>query len=124
MKLFNSKFVLFLAGFVVAAIASTAIARASALEGRWEFVLTTTVGECEKQLGGSFVVKGLDVDPDPKSVLKAAGALEKDGNMWSRLSNGNDIYRIQGRFRGAAASGAWSNGARYCGGTWRASRSR
>jgi len=36
----------------------------------------------------------------------------------------NDVYRIQGRFRGPTASGAWSNGLRYCGGNWRATRVR
>lgn len=105
-------------------IFSFSSAQAAGFDGRWEFVLTTTVGTCEKTLPGAFAVRGLDIDPDSKSPLKAAGALEKNGSMWSRLSAGEHVYRIQGRFRGAGASGAWSSGSRYCGGNWHASRMR
>ena len=114
-----------LAGFGIALVwLAASPAQATGFDGRWEFVLTTTVGECEKALPGAFTVRGLDIDPDGQSPLKAAGAIEKSGSMWSRLTAGQHVYRIQGRFRGAAASGAWSSGSRYCGGNWRASRVR
>lgn len=116
---------------VLAALAGACLAapaaQGSQFDGRWNVVLTTTAGDCEKAIPGSFAVKGLDIAHDGKSSLFGAGAIEKNGSMWSRFvhpENRSDIYRMQGRFRGATASGAWSNGLRYCGGTWRATRVR
>lgn len=110
-----------------AAAASFAIAlpaEAKKFDGRWTFVLTTEVGKCEPAISGAFVVAADDIAPDATSPLKADGAVEPNGSMWVRFSAGDDQYRAQGRLTAAGGSGVWSSGSRYCGGKWRATRTR
>ena len=93
-------------------------------DGRWDIVLTTDVGKCEPQIGAAMLVKADDISPDTESPMRADGAVEANGTMWVRFSSGQDQYRAQGRLTSAGGSGVWSSGSRYCGGKWRATRSR
>ena len=116
--------VILAAGSVFCLASQTGQASAQAFDGRWNVVLTTSVGQCEPSLPSVFLVKGHDILADTRGELRADGQVERNGDMWMRLSRGNDQYRAQGRFRGGSGEGAWSSGSRYCGGRWRATRVR
>ncbi|MGE3642710.1 MAG: hypothetical protein AB7F96_02530 [Beijerinckiaceae bacterium] len=81
--------------------------------------IVTTVGKCEKTIAARFVVRGDDIISDRASALIAEGAVEKNGTMWARMAKDRDLYRLQGKLKGATGSGAWSSNTRLCGGTWR-----
>ncbi len=97
-------------------------ASASAREGNWHLDIVTTVGKCEKHLQAGFAVRNDDVLPDPKSPLRADGAIDPNGSMWARLTQAKDLYRMQGKLGSRTGSGTWSSNTRLCGGSWKASR--
>jgi hypothetical protein len=112
----------FLALCAITLPASSALAQK--FDGRWNVVLTTDVGKCEPAIAAAFAVKKDDISADEESSLKADGAVEPNGTMWVRFSAGQDQYRAQGKLTPGSGSGVWSSGSRYCGGKWRATRTR
>ena len=106
------------------ALSGAALVQSMPFDGHWSVVLQTTVGKCEPEIKGAFIVKSIDIGAAADSAIVADGAVEKSGNMWVRFSAGEDQYRAQGSLRGASGEGAWSSGTRYCGGRWKAVRGK
>jgi hypothetical protein len=113
-------FALFIGMFAI--LQSGGYAMAAGRDGAWTAVLTTQAGKCERAFQLRFAARGSDLVTATGSKQSADGALEPDGTLWLRLKSGRDLYRLQGRMRGASASGTWSSNTRLCGGTWRGSR--
>ncbi len=113
----------FVMGFLAALpIGSHAIA--ASRDGAWTAVLTTQAGKCEKAFQMRFAARGGDLVTATGSGQSADGAIEPDGTLWLRMKSSRDLYRLQGRMRGASANGTWSSNTRLCGGTWRGSRGK
>lgn len=109
---------------VVATLQAGSPATATSRDGSWIAVLTTLAGKCERAFQMRFTARGGDLVTATGSKQSADGAIEPDGTLWLRLKSGRDLYRLQGRMRGASASGTWSSNTRLCGGTWRGSRGK
>ena len=102
---------------VVATLQAGSPATATSRDGAWVAVLTTQAGKCERAFQLRFAARGGDLVTATGSKQSADGAIEPDGTLWLRLKSGRDLYRLQGRMRGASASGTWSSNTRLCGGT-------
>ena len=121
---------MFLRPIMIAALLSGSalpIAEAATLnkfDGRWTIVLSTDVETCEATIPATFNVKADDIAAEADSPLRADGAVEASGSMWIRFTAGQDNYRGQGKLTPSGGSGVWSSGSRYCGGKWKATRTR
>lgn len=102
------------------------VERSGAFDGGWKLSVSTSVGDCPALLPSEISIKGDQIVEAAGIAASAWGYVESDGALVTRFTDGAQahISRFYGQLRGASGSGAWSSNTDFCGGTWRAMRSR
>jgi hypothetical protein len=111
------------AALLLSAGLTTASAQAADADGTWVVELTTTEGSCDKAYQWPFNVQSNMVGGEAGGV-HTAGWIASTGLMSLTVTRGPDVFRLQGKRTGGAASGAWSSGSLYCGGRWKATKQK
>ncbi|MCB1540540.1 MAG: hypothetical protein KDJ25_06715 [Rhodoblastus sp.] len=106
------------------ALAAPAAAFPRNFDGDWQVEARTTVGECRPEVAGTVRIEGGRVVASSAEGVAVWGYLEDNGDIAARFTAGPKMARANGRLKGATGSGAWSSNTDYCGGTWKAQKTK
>jgi len=113
----------FIAAVVAALVPS---APALALDGEWTVQLSTEAGngakDCQPNYQWDVILAAGQVTHGGDASTGASGWMTSDGLASFSFVVGQDVFRAQGKWKGNAASGAWSSPSKYCGGRWKAAK--
>ncbi len=107
-----------------AALAAPAVAFPSQFDGDWQVEARTTVGQCAPDVSGTVRIDGGRVVASSAQGVDVWGYLEDSGNISTRFTAGQKMARANGRLKGVSGSGAWSSNTDYCGGVWKAQKTK
>jgi hypothetical protein len=93
-------------------------------DGVWNFLSTTTAGNCPALAPRDVTIQGGHVISANGGASQPWGYVEGNGTFVARFTKANGhVSRAVGKLNGSSGKGAWFSGSDYCGGRWTASRS-
>jgi hypothetical protein len=114
-----------LAAAALACLLTGAPAAASSFDGAWGIQVVTERGQCDPVYRYYIVIQNNAVHV--RSMMgevspEAAGRINPNGRIDTRIGAPEDPVGIRGKLAGAAGAGSWTAPARGCAGRWVAER--